>query len=46
MNRFLHEFVELTAEIILTVLFCEVNTILLLGELSEKSFPNLIMECK
>jgi hypothetical protein len=36
MNRFLHEFLDLTPAIILTVLFCKVNIILLLGELPEK----------
>jgi hypothetical protein len=33
MNRFLHEFLDLTPAIIVIVLFCKVNIILLLGEL-------------
>jgi hypothetical protein len=38
MNRFLHEFLDLTPAIILTVLFCKVNIILLLGELPQKNY--------
>jgi hypothetical protein len=37
-NRFLHEFLDLTPAIILTVLFCKVNIILLLGELPQKNY--------
>jgi len=46
MNRFLHEFLDLTPAIILTVLFCKVNIILLLGELPPKIIPYFIMEWK
>jgi hypothetical protein len=46
MNRFLHEFLDLTLAIILTVLFCKVNIILLLGELPQKIIPYFIMELK
>jgi hypothetical protein len=38
MNRFLHEFLDLTVSIILTVLFCKVNIMLLLGELTPKKY--------
>jgi hypothetical protein len=37
-NRFLHEFLDLTPAIILTVPFCKGNIILLLGELPQKLF--------
>jgi hypothetical protein len=37
-NIFLHEFLDLTPAIILTVLFCKVNIILLLGELPPKKY--------
>jgi hypothetical protein len=46
MNRFLHEFLDLTLAIILTILFCKINLILLLGELPQKTIPYLIMEWK
>jgi len=36
MNRFLHEVLDLTPAIILTVLFCKVNIILLLGEIPKE----------
>jgi hypothetical protein len=38
MNRFLHEFQDLTPTIILTVLFYKVDIILLLGELAKKKY--------
>jgi hypothetical protein len=38
MNRFLHEFLDLTLAIILTVLFCKGNIILLFGELPQKNY--------
>jgi hypothetical protein len=44
--RFLHEFLDLTPTIILTILFCKVNIILLLGELPPKIIPYFIMEWK
>jgi hypothetical protein len=37
MDRFLHEFLDLAPTIILTVLFCKVNIISLLGELAKKT---------
>jgi hypothetical protein len=43
-NRYLHEFLDLTPAIILTVLFCKVNIILLLEELPPKIIPYFIME--
>jgi hypothetical protein len=46
MNRFLHEFLDLTPTTILTVLFCKVNIILLFGELAQKTTPYFIMEWK
>jgi len=46
MNRFLHEFLNLTPAIILTVLFRKVNIILLLGKLPQKIIPYFIMEWK
>jgi hypothetical protein len=39
MNRFLHEVLDLTSAIILTLLFCKVNIILVLGELPQKIIP-------
>jgi hypothetical protein len=45
-NRFLHEFLDLTTGIILTVLFCKINIILLVGELPQKIIPYFIMEWK
>jgi uncharacterized protein YbcI len=45
-NSFMHEVLGLTPAIILTVLFCKVNIILLLGELSQKNIPYFIMEWK
>jgi hypothetical protein len=46
MNRFLHAFLDFTPAIILTTLFCKVNIILMLGELSQKIIPYFIMEWK
>jgi hypothetical protein len=46
MNRFLHEFLDLTPAIILTLLFSKVNIILMLGELPQKIIPDFIMEWK
>jgi hypothetical protein len=46
MNRFLHEFLDLTPAIILTVLFCKVNVVLLLGELPPKIISCFVMEWK
>jgi hypothetical protein len=46
MNRFLHEFLDLTPSIIQTVLFCKVNIILLLGELPQEITPYFITEWK
>jgi hypothetical protein len=45
-NRFVHEFLDMTPAIILTVLFCKVSIILLLGELPPKIIPYFIMEWK
>jgi hypothetical protein len=42
MNRYLHEVLDLTPAIILTVLFCKVNIILQLGELPPKIIPYFI----
>jgi hypothetical protein len=38
MNRFLHEFLDLTPAIILKVLFCKVNIILLFGGITPKNY--------
>jgi len=38
MNKFLHEFLDLTPAIILTVLFCKVNIILFFRELLPKNY--------
>jgi hypothetical protein len=46
MDRFLHEFLDLTTAIILTVLFCKINIILLSGELLQNYIPYFIMEWK
>jgi len=46
MNRFLHEFLDLTPAIILTVFFCKVNIILLLGNYPKKIVSYFIMEWK
>jgi hypothetical protein len=45
-NRFLHEVLDFTPAIMLTVLFCKANILLLLGELPQKIIPYLIMEWK
>jgi len=45
-NSLLHEVLGLTPDIILIFLFCKVNIILLLGELSQKIIPYFIMEYK
>jgi hypothetical protein len=41
MNRFLHKFLDLTPEIFITILFCQVSLILLLGELPPKNDSTL-----
>jgi hypothetical protein len=46
MNRVLHEFLDLTPALILTVLFHKINIILLMEELPQKIIPYFIMGWK